>query len=381
MLWNVATAAQDSRESREGEKKVNYSSDQLLPIVEIDSNMLSTMTDELHNSTYAFNASKYWEVLNQLNLDQLNTYGLNNFKRTVNQNYFNALPGGFGDNQMKSLMSFWAKEPSSTALNVQIKAPRFLQPIATTKNLFLNGEYAEIYRLFVELLWHYTEKTDQYGISAELAEPGLGNAIQTRLDGRLISQDLANSIRERNANFEFFAKNQGKTYRVAELGAGYGRLGHVFLETTNCRYYIFDIPPALMVSQWYLSNLMSEKEVFAFRHFENFEDVRQEIAAADVGFFTPNQLELFPARYFDSLVSISSLHEMTVEQIDAYKKIIQEKVDKTVYFKQWISTWVPFLDIRLEKAMYTLDEDWEIALDRTDAVHDKFFETLFCRKN
>jgi hypothetical protein len=35
---------------------------------------------------------------------------------------------------------------------------------------------------------------------------------------------------------------------VGELGAGHGRLADVFGRTTNYRYFIFDVTPALFVS-------------------------------------------------------------------------------------------------------------------------------------
>jgi len=358
-----------------------FPSDQLFPIIKIDFDIMSEMVEEICNSGYPFKPSEYWDVLNRINIEQLNTYGLNNFKRTVNQNYYNWIPNGFGDNQVKSLISYWAKDPGLMALNAKMKIPRFFNSIIEPENPFLKEENAEIYRIFVGLLWHYTEKTDHYKIGNKLSEPELGNAIQIESEGRLISQDLANSIRERNANYDFFDKNPDKTHLIAELGAGCGRLGHVFLETTKCKYHIFDIPPALMVSQWYLSNLMHDKKVFKFRRFNRFEDVRNEIELSDIGFFTSNQLELFPEEYFDSLISVSSLHEMTAEQVDAYKKIIQKKVGGTVYFKQWINSRNPYLEKQLEKAAYMLDENWELAIDRIDAIQDQFFEILFCRKS
>ena len=355
-------------------------SDRRTPAVKIDYNIMSEMVEEVRRSDHTFRPSEYWQVLNKINIQQLNAYGLNNFKRTINQNYYNWIPDGFDNNQMKSLVSFWAKNPSLTAVNAKMKTPGFFEP-PEADNPFVEEEGAEIYRLFVGLLWHYTEKTDSYGISGQLSEPELGNTIHIESGGRLISQDLANSIRERNINYDYFDKDPGKTNHIAEIGAGYGRLGHVFLETTKCKYYIFDIPPALMVSQWYLSELMQDKEVFKFRRFKDFEDVRHEIEAADVCFFTPNQLKLFPEGYFDALISISSLHEMTAAQVEAYKKIIQDKVSGTAYLKQWIKANNPFTEKQLEKADYMLDENWEIAMDRTDAIQDQFFEVLFCRRD
>jgi putative sugar O-methyltransferase len=353
--------------------------DLLIPPIEIDAKTMRDMTEELREAGHPFKPTEFWEALNRKNVEQINAYGLNNFKRTINQNYYNWIPAGFQDNQMASLVSFWAREPSLSPLNVKMELPRFFESVVT-ENTFLNRDNADIYRLFVGLLWHYTVKTDTYGLTERLSEPDLGNAIRIEFDGRPISQDLANSIRERNTNCDFFDNRPNRKHVIAELGAGYGRLGHVFLSSTNCKYYIFDIPPALLVSQWYLSNLMGEREVFKFRRFKRFEEVQGEIEKADIGFFTPNQLELFPEGYFDAFISISSLHEMTAAQVQSYKKIISRKVQGTVYLKQWLQSHNPFLEEQLEKEEYMFDANWEIVLDRTDPIQDQFFEIVFRRR-
>jgi hypothetical protein len=61
------------------------------------------MASELEGAGSVFAPSRFWQYLNNLNLDQLSRGGLGNFKRTVNQNYFNWVPTNRDDNQFRRL--------------------------------------------------------------------------------------------------------------------------------------------------------------------------------------------------------------------------------------------------------------------------------------
>ena len=81
---------------------------------------------------------------------------------------------------------------------------------------------------------------------------------------------------------------------------------------------MFDIPPALYISQWYLTTLFPERRAFRFRRFDTFEEIENEFSESDFAFFTPNQLTKFPSGYFDVFATISSIHEMRRDQISHY---------------------------------------------------------------
>src|SRR5262249_4927134 len=153
-------------------------------------------------------------------------------------------------------------------------------------------------------------------------EPELGNPIRVRRNGRLISQDIVNSARERNSILSAVHLDRHAPFDLAELGAGYGRLGYLMLKTTACRYFVFDIPPALYLSQWYLTSLFPERRAFLFRRFDRFDEIESELSQTDVAFFTPNQLAKFPPRYFDVFATISSVHEMRRDQISHYMTLM-----------------------------------------------------------
>jgi hypothetical protein len=94
-------------------------------------------------------------------------------------------------------------------------------------------------------------RIDPDRLAPRLVEPAIGNPIPIHLDGRMISQDVANSLRELRRFQRYLAGTRRATF--ADLGAGYGRLGYVAIIASGCRYWVVDIPPALAVAEWYLS--------------------------------------------------------------------------------------------------------------------------------
>ena len=78
--------------------------------------------------------------------------------------------------------------------------------------------------------------------------------------------------------------------RVAELGAGYGRLAYVYAHAHDLTYCVFDIPPALAVAQWYLTRTLGEDRVVAYSRETDFGRIESRLTPGTVAFFTPDQL-------------------------------------------------------------------------------------------
>ena len=129
-----------------------------------------------------------------------------------------------------------------------------------------------------------------------------------------------------------------KSPRIAEIGAGYGRVANAYLRSLPGQYFIFDIPPALCVSQWYLERTLGPNHVFRFRPFDRFEDVKDEISRASAICLTTNQIQKFPDSFFNSVVSISTLPEMRDDQVEFYLSEMQRVAAKSIFLKQW-KTW------------------------------------------
>lgn len=342
--------------------------------------VLEEMIRHVGSQAEIFRPSRGWQYFEQRNRAQLASRGIENFKRTLNQNYFNWILSGPDDNQFKAVARLWAESPSLDAFKVELFDYHDLEGFFDN-NPLLDAEARELYRIFLGMLWLHTSHTDPNRLTEALQEPLLGNPLGSRLNGRLISQDLANSIRERNAILAPVesALAGGRRVSIVELGAGYGRLGYVLLRSAPCRYTIVDIPTALHVSQWYLTTLFPGSKAFRFRPWDRFDSVADELGGADVCFLTPDQYARLPDGFFDIGIAISNLGEMSKQQCAMYVDLFDRKVSELVYIKQWQSNHNPLDDVEFQKSDYDLPAPWQAIMDRPDAVQDQFFETLWRR--
>lgn len=163
---------------------------------------------------------------------------------------------------------------------------------------------------------------------------------------------------------------------MAELGAGYGRLGSVCLATTNWRYFVFDIPPALYISEWYLSRLFPGARAFKFRRFASFAEIAAELEQAQIGFFAANQLEKFREGYFDVFATTSSLHEMRPDQIAHFLGLMGARTREALYVKQHRDYVNPWDGLRIGRTEYRLPPGWRVAMERPAVLNPGFFELL-----
>ncbi len=339
----------------------------------------TAMAAELKRSGALYLPSSFWNQLNAVNESQLAKDGFENFKRTVNQNYFNWGPNSTDDNQLRNLSKLLAANPIGQSAGPVLEGdPRLINMF--NQNMLDSPEKARIYVDFVGLLWRFASQEDPDRLTDRLSEPSLGNPIRIRLGGRLISQDLANSIRERNIVCMFAPASANARQVIAEIGAGYGRLGYAFIAASDCKYLVFDVPPALYISERYLSEVFPDKRVFRFRQFDRFASIEKELESADIGFFTGNQIELFPQEYFDVAISVSALHEMRSEQIANYLARMQFLTKGAIYLKNWRSWHNTADDVRINEDTFRLSDPWRAALERIDPVQDMFAEKIFVRR-
>jgi putative sugar O-methyltransferase len=379
----------------------NYLTDSGLDAIRNSRPMIEAMQAELGAAKPVYRPSKLWEFFNEVNLEQLRRSGLQGFKRSVNQNYFNFLPYSLLDPQLLQLAKWWLHHPSLTLFKTKVFDPDILplsglllpvdrrvfslgsgsHPISLlTKTLRIeSGRKIQIalYRLLMAMLWDYTWAHDKLGLVQRLSEPRTGSPIDVYVGSTLASQDLAHSILECNSIFGAISpEERSRISRVAEVGAGYGRLAHVLMRTVHCRYVVFDIPPGLLISQWYLGETFPDKQIFHFRHFDRFEEIAGELEQADIAFFTPNQIEQFPEGYFDLAINISSLHELRPDQIENMLGQIYRVTRGHVYLKQYKEYHNPYDGLRILEDCYKLAPGWKHRYYRDDDVDSRFFETL-----
>ena len=323
-----------------------------------------------------FMPSEFWKDICKKNVQMIRTAGIENFKRTVSNNYFNWMIYSMKDPQFRNVVLTWLRSPRFSTFLFRFEGDRSVQTVIEDRPVELDSSLARRYGLFISMLWDIGQKLDHGGFLKKISEPEIGNPLRISRDGKLISQDLVNSALELNQIMSLERNREGRP-RIAEFGAGYGRLAYLFQATQQGQYFIFDIPPALCVSQWYLSQLFPEKRIFHFRPFSDWKDVAEEAAAADIGFFTSNQMALLPRGYFDVLTSISTLPEMSMHQVRLFLDLFAHVTHQHIYLKQWSSWKNPLDGTDLSMTNYDFGANWQMRKYFQDPINPLFFNGVW----
>lgn len=319
------------------------------------------MAADMKSAPEVVQPSKYWADLNRRHAERM-AAGIHNFKRTLAKDYFTWMRVLPWDPQIRYLLT---RLPLAAIARAIVGTFR---PFKHSHIPLLEG-WALNY--LTRLVWQYAEREAPKEIAA-LDEPEVGNPPHIRQGGRLISQDLANSILE----FQSFADVASGT--ICELGGGYGRNAYVTSRLGNPdRYIMVDIAPALGIAQLYLTSVFPQRKHFEYRPFNDFDAVREDLAASDFAYLLPHQLAHLPDDSVDLFINISSLHEMRPDQIAHYIGEIRRLVRPGghFYLKAWKESHIPFENIIVREEDYPL-EGWRPVYRRTPRVQTAFFEVL-----
>ena len=167
---------------------------------------IDQMKHEMQAAPAVDHPSAFWNGMGEVNERILGWSGEGNFKRTLNQNYFNFIPIAPDDPRMVRLRRLVPDFTQNTldryAIEDPDRDPSSWMSFYPNYYIFKDPDGArkrELYREYLALMYEYALRRDRSGLLATLDEPTLGNPIGVHRNGRLISQDLVNSVRERNS--------------------------------------------------------------------------------------------------------------------------------------------------------------------------------------
>lgn len=344
--------------------------------------LLAAMRAALDRDPF-FKPSQFWNFIAEKHERMLDDFGIDNFKRTLAHNYQNWLICSEQDSQWQRLRTIWKAHPTyQPVLNSvePVDDAGMIWNIDSPYYALSNPAAMAIYKLSVGILWEQTLSQDSMGFLENFEESPIGNPIRVRRSGRLISQDAAHSARELNLLFRISGLAGDSHLTFAELGAGQGRLAEMIGQRTNHRFVIFDIPPTLAVSQWYIQQLFPNEKIFAFRDFDSWTDVEAEFSASRFAFFSPNQIKHFPAKSIDVFINICSLMEMNREQIVYFLDRIGQVTRRAFLSKQWYKWKNENDNIIVTKDDFRLAHGFLPTYDAADEIYPDLFVQIWEQK-
>ena len=145
------------------------------------------------------------------------------------------------------------------------------------------------------------------------------------MDNQKVSLDLLFSIDDFYNLYELNPAVATEPVVVAELGAGWGRLGYVLLKVNpKATYVVFDLPEVLLISQSYLPTLLPDLVARPYSQSRGIRFSRQSLATASLWFLGPQDMDQFQSCSVDYIVNIASFQEMPVEFVKEYLRRFSE---------------------------------------------------------
>jgi len=308
-------------------------------------------------------SSNFWNHYNKLNIEQITNYGYQNFKQTVNTNYF----------------TWKVAIYHPYAINLKRMTPyltvKFSQEELHRQHLLFTPEQSYNYNTITMYFLNFMLNRGMGPYLEKLEEPIVGNPPFNLYNGRRVSQDIFNSLLEYMAVAPRCLMDTIST--IIEVGAGSGRTAFCILSLhPDKKYVIVDFPPALYVSQTYLTDVFPDKKIFKFRPFGSFAEIADEYAEANIVFLTPDQLSTLPDHSAELFLAIDCLHEMKADRVAHYFNEA-ERLCTYFYYKCWQTTYVAPDNVHYSWNSYPVHSNWKVLMNEPCVVPSDFFHAMY----
>ena len=143
---------------------------------------------------------------------------------------------------------------------------------------------------------------------------------------------------------------------------------------------LLKIPPALHISQCNITNYFSGKNIFEYRPFSSFLEIKEEFDSADIVFITPEQLQLIPENSVHLSLAIDCLHEMKCDTVELFFSHF-DRISKFLYFKCQISQWAKTSKINLDMDSYPVKSHWVDLSKEKCYIPNSYFHANYCMRS
>lgn len=314
--------------------------------------------------------SNYWKVVGEKAKTQFIKDGFNKFKIREGLDYFQFLIYEWNYWQFQYV---WKK--SNLLTKIRAIVPAIISPKFNNFPMVRRQKWVFMYYHF--LLWDYVKKQDKKNL-LELYEPLFGSPLLVKWRNHTFTQDLLNSILETYSVLRALAYAKTTPRVILEVGGGYGRNMYVLKKTyPNSKIIMVDIPPAIILAQWYMSKVFPGSQILPIGDYKSFEEIKEKYNNADFVFLLPHQINLIPHKSINLFININSFQEMSFEQIRMYFKYVNKLTKGIFYSKQWKKQDNPDADVQISENEYPINKSWKKIFHRESQVQSKFFEEAY----
>ena len=199
------------------------------------------------------------------------------------------------------------------------------------------------------------------------------------IDGLNVSWDLLLSVNEILIMSEFEKEILNGRLVIADLGSGWGRLGHVLMRINPKHSYIaLDLPESLLIAHSYLptQNLNVNSHSYLQARMKSYFEKDYFIGRSGFHFLGSQMLEYLESGSIDLFVNIASFGEMQFSQVTEYFRLIDEKCSGFFYTKQikLDNTKDGFIS---ETGGWPYPKNWQLVFSGTPVYTDSYFESIY----
>lgn len=253
-------------------------------------------------------------------------------------------------------------------------------------NQYFSGFVPGDVRLHRYVCWLYRchlARRDSLGLLKKLrATCRIDRGFAYEFEDEVLSLDLLFSIDDFYNIYELNPEVATDPLIVAELGAGWGRLGYVLREVNpKLTYIVYDLPEVLVVSQSYLPALLKAARFGDYstaRQEPRFS--RQKLLERPLWFMGAQHMKKVDPQAVDVFVNIASFQEMPVSYITMYFQMISSIAGGgSCYFRQLRDgkSHGHRFDEVAGLDHYPFPAEWQRKYLRPSILSDEFFETGF----
>lgn len=208
------------------------------------------------------------------------------------------------------------------------------------------------------------------GLLLENREFAVGRAI--RVDGRKVSADLLFTVYDVYHLLELAPALLTDALIVADLGAGWGRIGHMLCSLNpRLTYVVFDIPDSLIVSSSYLPTVLPGCSVMSYR--EAREPARLErdtLQTRRLWFLGTHDLPRLADASVDLAVNVASFQEMVPDQVNRYLQVFGRLASRGCFYQR-----NNVLGPECKRDDYVFPQGWTRMFEQTSRFSGVVFES------